>query len=283
LRRAPRVAGVLRWRDSQPGETPSESEAWNGALACGGLRAFATLLAGILVVGLCVIGLYIGAGQSSEIFETISTAWSNGMSSGNWIGLLNISDSDPTSSAQWRIVLALTPLVFGSLFCAWRATQWQKRQNGETNFSFPAFFKAAFHGKAFRPATAAERDEFDIGGAAMKLINFVAATALSAAWLSAAFWQSSEDSGSWLLPFFFVLLFYGALLFEILADWRKRPRRAGTVRYGLRLFHRSLAAWLVAGSGLYLLSLLVSLPLRSRIETRIDRAIAIGEVRANGK
>jgi hypothetical protein len=282
LRRVPRVAGVLRWRNSQPDEVPSAREVGNGALACGGLRALATLLAGLFVVALCVAGLYIGAGQGSEVYKTLSTVWSDGVNSDNWIGL-NLTGSSSSSSTQWRIVLALTPLFFGGLFCAWRAAQWQKRRNGETNFSFIAFFKAAFHGKTFRPATLSERDEFDIGGAAIKLVNFVVAAGLSAAWLFAAFWQSSEESGSWLLPFFFVILFSGALLFENFLDWRKHPRRAATARYGLRLFHRSLAAWLVMGSALYLLTLLVSLPVRSRIEACIDRAIDIGEVRANGR
>jgi len=283
LGRVPRVRGVLRVCETSAEEIPSSREVGNGALACGGLRALMTALFAALVGGLCFVSIMIGVGESTQVFKAVSDFWNGitqhfGSDDGNYFSL--IYGSIHELSWETRFAAALSPLLFGILFAAWRATEWQKTRNGESSFRWSVLARSLFGGRVFQSPTGG-RDDFDLGGALRKLADWFLMLLLIAAWATLA---SMENTGGshfmWLIPFALACLFGGILLGEKIALWRARSHRLQALRYGLRLWERSLWTWLVLGSALYFASLLISLPVRQNIERRVDRVLRLGEVGA---
>lgn len=278
-----RVRGVLRLEDSSAAEIPSSREVWNGALACGGLRAVGLCIGSALIVGLSYLFILIGLEQS----DLIAQGYAGFLNSYNFNNNNNgidavfylLSGIFPPES-HWEWVVAFSPLVLGVLFVAWRATDWQKKQNGETVFSAPIFLKSLLQGHAFRSPSGA-RDDLDVTAAFLKLFDWVGMLFFIAAWCVMALAASSESYEPWVTTFAMSVLFGGILLTEKIAIWRARPRRRQSLRYGLRLLQRSLLAWLVVGSALYFLLLVISLPLRARAEQGVDRVLQLGEVAAS--
>lgn len=284
LGRVPRVRGVLRWEESNVAETASSREVWNGALACGGVRALGAAISGAMIVGLAWASLMIGVGQIEPLFKGIASFWNEIISdNGSYVGMQGVYYLLASSHAPqsfWRWIVALSPLLFGILFVAWRATEWQKVRNNEQLFSSRAFFQSLLQGHAFRSPSGA-RDDLDVTAAFLKILDWFLMLLLIGSWWTLAFIAKNETSQAWLIPFVFSLLFSGVLFWEKIAIWRARPRRRQTVRYGLRLLKRSFLAWLVLGSALYFVLLLGSLPLRQNVEWRVERVLRLGEVGAS--
>lgn len=284
LGRTSKARALLHIDESSAEEIPSSRDVRGGALACGGLRALGTVLCGGVVVGLAIASIMIAVGEAESLFSGIKDFWNDTiLDSGNNTGMegfyyLMASTQAPESLKRW--IVMLSPLLFGVLFAVWRATEFQKVRNGEQTFSAMAFFKSLLQGHAFR-SPSGRREDLDVTTAILKVVDWFLMVLLIAAWCVLATIPKSDTSVSWLIPFTFVVLFSGILLTEKIMIWRARPRRRQAVRYGLRLLSRSLWGWLVLGSTLYFVLLLVSLPLRGRAEQRLDRLMRLGELPAS--
>ena len=284
LGRTARVRGVFRPEDSSAAEIPNWREVWNGALACGGLRAMGTAICGALIVWLSYLSILVGVGQSDLIGKGYadflsSYNFSNGNFNGTEAVYYLLSSARPPES-QWRWVIAFSPLLLGVLHVAWRATDWQKKQNGELVFCARSFFKSIFQGHAFRSPSGA-RDYLDVTAAFLKIADWFGMLILIACWYWLAIVGDGSDSALWLIPAALSFIVGGLLLWEKIAVWRARPRRRQSLRYSLRLLQRSLAAWLILGSALYFVLLVISVPLRARAEQGVDRVLRLGEVGAS--
>ena len=224
----------------------------------------------------------VGIGQGEEISKNVKAFWNDtigGDGSFDGVeGIYYLMSSAHSPGSAWRWVVALSPLLFGMLFAAWRATEKQKSWNGEHTFSIFGFFQSLWQGKAFS-APGGERDDFDLGGAFLKLLDWILMLALIGSW----YWLAmiGEYYQPWLFSIALVLVFSGVMMAEKVAIWRARPRRRHAFLYGLRLWNRSLLSWLVLGSVLYFVLLLVSLPLRARAEIGVEKVLRLGEVGAS--
>lgn len=240
-------------------EYPSKLEIGNGVLACSGLRAMSVLLVTVAVVG-PGIGIWLyDAEQFKTLLEQNSylyrllrhsrpETFMDSMSSTHfWLWMMEHILS------PWQIVLAVTPILFLTLYTAWRATEWQKRTAGEALQRFSL----------------------------QRLLGYILTVFLAAAWISLAFFSGPEDFPFWYRTLTTVVLFCaGLLLLEKYLIWRNRPSRLAAVRYGLRLFGSSMMAWLVLCSVLYLILTVSSLPFRQFADAQTNRTMIMGELHA---
>ena len=153
-----------------------------------------------------------------------------------------------------RIAILCAPILFGGLYTAWRAVEWQKRCNGEASHWL------------------------SIG----RVVDFI--IMLFLIWGFCVQALAKDTPGDFEMRPIVVLMTLtcvGLLLLERFLAWRKRPHRRAAVRYGLRLLQRSLFSWLVIGSAVYLLTLVATTVVRHQTDRDIDRVVAVGEVKAS--
>lgn len=165
------------------------------------------------------------------------------------------------------LFLFALPLLFGAIYALRSGVRWQKRRQGEVVkhlfWRNLAWFVLTL-GLAFLCWFALQ-------------INWEYLLSQWSMFLES--WEISSLRQEW--GMLFVLLCGVVAIFLIqYFQWRKRPHRREAVRYSLHLFYRSMAAWLVVGSVLYLCTLIVALPLRNRAEAKVERVLAVGEVQA---
>ena len=156
----------------------------------------------------------------------------------------------------------------------------RKSKTANWFFSVRTFLKSLLQGHAFRSPSGA-RDDLDVTAAFLNLFDWLGMLFFIAAWCLLALSAGAGNFESWLIPFVMSGLSGGILLWEKIAIWQRRPRRRQSLRYSLRLLQRSLAAWLILGSALYFVLLVISVPLRARAEQGVDRVLRLGEVGAS--
>ncbi len=137
----------------------------------------------------------------------------------------------------------IAPLFLGGLVIAWSAIHWQKRANGERV------------------------------GKAVSLGSFCYFMVIAFGWYLLIL--MSHEMGVIFCAFFLPLV----LLAQLYWTWRIRPLRRATVGYGLSLWQRSLAVWLVVASVLYLGVATVTLPLRQQADVNLQLVLTKGERR----
>ena len=260
-----RIGGVrrwLRWEESGADEIPPVREVWQGVLACIGLRAWVTLLCACLLIAPILVLLSGGWGAFTQqfhetpfikiLFQDNTPIWSWSLWAQIYFSLIDVVYVD----TPWRTVVFCTPVLFGSLYTVWRAVEWQKRCHGEVS------------------------RWLSIG----RVVDFVILSILIASCFRLAFGKDISEAGTGTVVLIIVILACASvLLTEKFLAWRKRPHRRAAVRYGLRLFQRSLFTWLVVGSVIYLLTLVATTIVRRQADATIDRVVAVGEVCAAQK
>jgi hypothetical protein len=264
-------------------EKLSRREVIGGALACGGLRALGSTLLTVIVAGLCVALFMAGQGMSlMEIQNVMMNRWNAmlpiGMGEFSFFESLayaTLAQFSSESASRMRWIIVPLPIFLGLLYVLWRAGERQQRQNGETPFRLRDWFFAIVRGDVFDA-------EFDFARVALKLFDFVLYAGFAGAYfvLAATLQQDFASISAALL----IVLFCGGVLgWRNYLLWHHRPRRREASRYALQLWRAILWAWLVLGSTLYLLTLLVALPLRAKADAKLDNLLRYGEVRASQK
>jgi len=251
----------LRWEESDVDEVPLAREVWQGVLACAGLRAWATGLCAFLLISPVLIifsgGLaaFLQRLHEQSIFRLLledgTAVWSVDSWARFYLHLIGSMQQD----AGRRLIVLCTPILFATLYAAWRAVEWQKHKNNE-----PIDSKSLLPGKA---------------------LDFVIMSLLIGSFFGPLFSPYVYTARGINLSLVLATFVCAAVLLgEKYFAWRKRPHRRAAVRYSLRLLQRSLFCWLVVGSVLYLGTLILSLPLQSRAAARVDRVMEIGEMQA---
>ena len=279
----------------------------SATLACGGLNllGFATL--GGLTVALTAGLFAVGLGQWSELQSSIQNFWSSlqgvpGNSSGLWESLfyqlINGENDliDPFAGDLYhtagRWLLALLPIAIGALWCATTAVarqkQWQRISNGEELFKKQgalATARAMLHRQGTRPQVArletAPQSHFDAGEFVMDMGRGLGVGGFYIMWLLAAFWPNRDEASEFYIPLLIALAIGAASCFDYFKQWLKRRgafnHRRRAARFGLRLMRESQLGWLALGSVLFLLTLLISIPLRARADAALTRYLTLGE------
>ncbi len=252
----------LRWEESGADEVPSAREVWRGVLACAGVRAWATVLCACLLITPVLIifsgGLATFLQRLHEqsllrfLLDDGIAVWSVDSWARFYLHLIGSMQQD----AGRRLIVLCTPILFATLYVAWRAVEWQKHKNNE-----PIDAKTLLPGKA---------------------LDFVIMALLIGSFFGPLFspyvYTASSINVSLVLATFACA---AVLLGEKYFAWRKRPHRRATVRYGLRLLQQSLFSWLVVGSAVYLLTLVATTFVRHQVDRDIDRVVTVGEVKAS--
>ena len=212
------------------------------------------ILAGILLVYLTMIAymaFYLWkAGQELEgtFFEFMNFMQLDMPFLALYTTLGNIAKSD----APWRLIILGMPLLFAILYTVKSTIRWQQRQSG-TPLKSPL---------------------------SSKLANGVLMPVLLLAWASLAINFKTEDEFPWRLLVWTGIIVCAACIFFIhYRRWRSLPHRRAAISYGWQLMQRSLLAWLVVGSLLYLATGLATLPLRLQAEASMERFLSVGEVK----
>ncbi len=242
----PAVRKLLQSNSPVVGAEPGLAEVLRGTLECGCWAVFCVFLYPPLVLS------YWG-----DDFMTAESYQRKAY----WQFLMLDNDESAT------IVLFVLPLLFGAIYALRSGVRWQKRRQGEAvKYLFwrnLAWFVLA------------------LGlGVLCWFVTQMSWKFLLRQWSDfIVTWDITELKQEWGI-LFTLSMGLASIFFIQYRQWRKRPHRREAVRYGLRLLYHSLATWLVVGSVLYLCTLLISLPLRQRAEVKVDRVLAVGEVRA---
>jgi hypothetical protein len=192
--------------------------------------------------------------------------------------------------------MALLPVAFGALWCAnaavRRQRQWQHSSLAQTSppsstSSLSAFFQAALHGRLFEPPRVARLEEsverhFDLMEFFAALLRGIGIGIFWIAWLLAACWPGRSEALYFFLPLAVAIAIGSTLWLDVFSRWRSRRatvnHRRRAARYGLRLLRESWLGWLVLGSLLFLLTLLLAWPLRARADRQLARYLRLGEI-----
>ena len=256
-----RMSGVrqwFHWSQSTSNETPPPREVWRGMLAVTGLPAFVLAFCG-LGVGLSIAILWeVGPQLFSERLQELLAEKdlplldSEGMFSISSWGLWNWGLGLPLYDVPWRKVLLWTPMLFGTLYAARRAVEWQRKQNGAGKRSFVS-----------------------------RSLSFVLSFGLALCWFSLVTVSWPEEQ-AWLQMFALTVAAFcvGLILYSEYLLWRSLPCKRAVVRYGLRVLQRSLFTWLFVGSVLYVAVLIASVPLRQQADAGFEQFLTEGEIPA---
>ncbi len=248
----------FHWSQSTSNETPPPREVWRGMLAVTGLPAFVLAFCG-LGVGLSIAILWeVGPQLFSERLQELLAEKdlplldSEGMFSISSWGLWNWGLGLPLYDVPWRKVLLWTPMLFGTLYAARRAVEWQRKQNGAGKRSFVS-----------------------------RSLSFVLSFGLALCWFSLVTVSWPEEQ-AWLQMFALTVAAFcvGLILYSEYLLWRSLPCKRAVVRYGLRVLQRSLFTWLFVGSVLYVAVLIASVPLRQQADAGFEQFLTEGEIPA---
>jgi hypothetical protein len=271
---------------ANPNPKISAREIWNGALACGGVHAIGAALCAVVVLGLTGIAFFIAIGEFASMWRDFLSWWNSTFASASGTGgpslwealayqTLGVNERAGRGSGRFKIVVALIPILLGALWCAGRARRWQEAQRGHAapRAGVLSLVKAILSGKIFAHAM-----DYDVAGTGVLLARGFLFGAFCVAWVAIALWQ--EDDGAIMIPMVLGPLFFALLIGEALSRWRRSTHRRGAARFGMRLLRESWLGWLALGSALFLLTLLVSLPVRHHADRALDRIIELGEIKA---
>jgi hypothetical protein len=277
----------------------------HASLACGGLNFIGYAALGVLVAALTFSFIALGLGQLGALQNSISQYFVNAQGAPDvweslFYSLLNgenlfrgiFGDDAYHSYAQW--VLALLPLAVSALWCmkvaVARQKKWQAISAGEAppaRMGVLPSTRALLQEYLGRPAPAQReltpRTDLNAVALASSAFRNLLFGAFWVSWLLTAFWPGQrQEALAFYAPLFGALLLGGGLWLDLFLRWKKRRgafnHRRRAARFGLRLMRESWLGWLALGSVLFLLTLLVALPLRSRADAQIARYLTRGEV-----
>jgi hypothetical protein len=127
------------------------------------------------------------------------------------------------------------------------------------------------------------RADFDAVALASSAFRNLLLGAFWILWLLTALWPGQrQEPLAFYAPLFGALLLGGGLWLDLFMRWKKRRgafnHRRRAARFGLRLVREGWLGWLALGSVLFLLTLLLAWPLRSRADAQITRFLTLGEI-----
>jgi hypothetical protein len=304
-----RLRRVLWW--SAPRDEMTRRDKIMGTLSCSGLPFFGFVFRAAL---LCGVSFVLGAmliGQGGALWGGVADWWndlfaapppnaidSHGLWSDFVFSMLgaNLRQLDHD---YWPWALSLLPVIFGALWCAGRAVEKQDEWRREADeysgvhwpppFHFKNFLTALTTGNYFHhnnPHSDAAHHEiswpefnFNLGAIALTFARGLGYAAFGAAWLATAV---SDDVTSRLIAAAIAFVLSLILWLDLYLRWHvskgEVSHRRRAVRWGLRLLRESWLNWLVLGSLLFLLSLLLAAPLRFQANRAVDRYLRLGEI-----
>lgn len=258
LKHSRQIKTWCRWEESQANEAPSARAVWRGMFAVTGLPALTLAFFGLAAgVSLAILWEF-GPSRFNEQWLQLLAA--KGLHLLDDEGRFSISVSDwwnwglqlPIFETPWRVVLLWTPVVFGMLFAAGRATDWQQGENGTVKRSLTA----------------------RVAGLALGM-------GVSLCWFTLTLDIWPEEQAWWRgVALVGALLCATLILYDKYLLWRGLPHKRAAVRYGLRLLQRSLFTWLVVGSALYFAALVLSVPVRQQADAGFEQFLTEGDIPA---
>jgi hypothetical protein len=247
------------------------------AAGLGRLDALQNSLSSFVDSFLGVIGIRASGAGAPDVWESLFYALMGGANM-----FYDVESNDLYASViQW--LAALVPLVFGALWCAKTAVArqqlWQSISVGE---NIPKKRGALSTLQALLRTPATLLLDFDLAPSLAAMLRALGAGVFFVAWLLAVFWPNRSEAVQFYGPLAVAFFVGGGLWLDLFLRWKKRRgafnHRRCAARFGLRLMREGWLGWLALGSVLFLLTLLVALPLRSRADAQIARYLTRGEV-----